>query len=177
LQALEKLHADASSQQGVLVEKGSDCEKQLHTLRDSALAALIDVHDLLNGIRAQGELVIDSANYIQTADDALADLESKLLTVADLAAEQIGETRHRENGLLSRFKKHYTMASELRVHESVLAGKSVGEISAPVASGDVELFDAPLAEPENFAEAAPAPTLQALSTKSSATADANVELF
>ena len=174
LKALEKLHADASAQQAVLTEKGGDCEKRLHTLRDSALAALIDVHDLLNGIRAQSELVIGSANYISTADDALADLEQKLICVADLAAEQIGENRRRQHGLLARFKQHYTMASELRVHENALAGKLADEISAPVSSGEVELFDAPAAGAEMFTVA---PATPASTAKAPAVADANVELF
>ena len=59
-------------------------------MRDGALAALVDVYDLLNGIRKEGETVMDAADYVATADGALSDLQYKLEHLASLAAEQLG---------------------------------------------------------------------------------------
>ncbi len=177
LQSLEKLHAEASAQQSVLIAKGGDCENRLHAMRDKALASLIDIHDLLNGIRTQGEMVLDAANYVSTADASLAELEEKLLVVADLAAQQMGENPQRKRSLVTRFRQDYTMASERRVYETTLTGSgaadSAVERDVPAATGAVELFDAP--PPANGGQTAV--PLPAAPPQTPAVSGVNVEFF
>lgn len=120
LQSLEKLHAHASGQQTVLGEQGATCQQQLHGLRDAALASLVGIHDLLNGIRHQGETVLATADYVATADDTLARLEEALGAVAATAAAQCGTPGRAGTTRVASLKENYTMASERDVFESIV---------------------------------------------------------
>ncbi len=171
LRGLEKLHADASGQQGVLAEKGTACEHQLHGLRDAALASLVDVHDLLNGIRSHGEKVLGCAEYVATADASLVRLEATLGSAAAVAKEQIGGRPVVGSEQLAAFQRNYTMASERDVFASVVAAGAAPSVAAKpqrAPTPDVELFDhAPLPEIPPLATAA----MPAIATAG------NVELF
>lgn len=145
LRELERLETAAGSQKVTLDEQGGGIEQRLHTLRDSALSALVDVFDLLNGIREQGKLILATVDYVATADESLAKLESKLDQVAQLATERLGN-RRRTGNIVSHFAQDYTMDSERKVFENVVAanGARGQEVAAATAANgtDVELFDA-----------------------------------
>lgn len=143
LHALETFHTQASAQNTTLTQKAGDCERQLHELRDKALGSLVDVHDLLNGIRHQGEQVIRTANYIATADTALGNLHEKLSALANLAARMLGKNYRADPNLLAQFKADYTMASERQVFAQTQHSPSATQAAAPPPPADVELFDPP----------------------------------
>jgi hypothetical protein len=161
LLALEQLHTAASGQQTILNSQGEGCEKQLHSIRDAALGSLVEVQGLLDGIRTQGELVLGMADYVAVADDALRNLQEKMSAAAELAAVYLGDRRGQAPALVTALRQDYTMASERQVFESVVGSRKKAAtspapaaielfedspppksaaVTAPVSSGDVELF-------------------------------------
>jgi hypothetical protein len=181
LQQLEKLHTAASAQQKVLLDQGAECEKQLHAMRDDALSALVDIHNLLGNIRQQGEEVAVTATYIEVADASLEELQKKLSAVAAQAAEQVFFRTGGTHSVVSNLKHDYTMASERRVYEAALKGHDA-DVAASIPAADesmeVELFDAPEPPVTKTAapSAAPAATSASRAPAPAAIGD-NVELF
>ena len=158
----QQLHQQAQAEQQELDLAGREEERRLHRLRDEALAALTTVSDLFGSIRTLARDALQTINYVETTDGALAALQDSLQAIADAAGRSAETAADQPLVVEAGFRRDYTMASEREVHDRVL-GKSSPEdpttdpTSARNGWEGVELF----AEPESAEPGATSATASA----------------
>jgi hypothetical protein len=127
-----------------MVTQSALAESAKHGLRDDVLERLMKINALLEGIRAEARVVIESVNYVSLADPALADLQGKLRVIAKRFGRVASANAARHDGLLQQSQCSYTMISERKIFERVIGRKA----STPNSSANTanELFtDVPAA--------------------------------
>lgn len=124
VQAFAQLHTQALGHQAQLEAQGSAEERNLHAFRDEALRKLHAIHDSFARIQDQAGDTLQTVNYVQTADGALAALETPLRSIAEAARLRLAAGSERSQNHVADFKRNYTMASERDVYSRViLAGE------------------------------------------------------
>ena len=187
VKALESLHSAALQQQTILANEGAAAEHELHALRDGALGSLTLINTLLDDIRSESQAIIETVNYVATADGTLADLEKKLRTIADTVGDTGDPATSKAHEFLQKFHNGYTMHSERKVFADVVSGPA-----SPIVLHEeppVELFAAMPADSTVGMDAVAGPPPAAVATESalplepakpagsSANLGDNVELF
>ncbi len=164
VRAFEDLHARAMFEQAELSRRGNECEKDLHGLRDAALALVQSIGGLFKQIQTQTARAFAAINYVETADATLAEAQARLKTLGELAARDlINRSPGRSDGL-HEVRTGYTMESERKIFDRVLHGKSAAEKSAAPAMDpgvDMEFFESFPTAPEFAASAPPNPVATA----------------
>jgi hypothetical protein len=134
VKAFSELRAEGVKQKHTLEVDGLAEEQQLHRFRDVALQAVQTIGTSLEEIRKRAEKATEIVEFKQFYTGNLPALRETLGKIAEIAEERMHEpekARHQIN-LSKLLRRDYTMASERRIFEEIVEGKS----SAPAGPDD-----------------------------------------
>ncbi len=142
---LEAAQQAALIQQQNLADEGALAERNLHALRDGALASLLNLNTLLEEIRDESNGLSLSIDFVASANTPLAALQSEMQDIIELVGRTADPTTFNAEAFVQQFKRGYTMNSERDVLASVV-NSDHGAVVIPAASAGecpIELFDEP----------------------------------